>query len=56
MRRCIAIRGTLEPLAMKIPSAIVPEEANFVINPAHADYPEIQITVLRPFAFDRRLL
>lgn len=45
-----------DTLAMKIPSAIVPEAANFVINPAHADYPEIQITVLRPFAFDRRLL
>lgn len=45
-----------DTLAMKIPSAFVPEEANFVINPAHANYPEIQITVLRPFAFDRRLL
>ena len=44
-----------DTLAMKIPSVIVPEEANFVINPLHRDYPQVQLTALRPFSFDRRL-
>lgn len=44
-----------DTLTMKIPSVIVPEEANFVINPMHPDYPQVQLTALRPFSFDRRL-
>ena len=44
-----------DTLTMKIPSVIVPEEANFVINPLHPDYPQVQLTALRPFSFDRRL-
>lgn len=44
-----------DTLAMKIPSVIVPEESNFVINPQHPEYSQVQLTVLRPFSFDQRL-
>lgn len=43
-------------LIMRIPSVTVPEEPNFVINPLHADYDRVQLSLLRPFAFDRRLV
>lgn len=44
-----------DTLAMKVPSVIVPEEANFVINPLHPHYPQVRFTAVRPFSFDRRL-
>jgi RES domain-containing protein len=43
-------------LAMKIPSAIVQEDSNFVINPTHPDYAHVSLTIIRPFTFDVRLL
>jgi RES domain-containing protein len=43
-------------LAMKIPSAIVPEECNVVINPSHRDYSRVTLSILRPFIFDNRML
>ncbi|SFU61975.1 RES family NAD+ phosphorylase [Pseudoduganella namucuonensis] len=42
-------------LAMKVPSAIVPEEANVVVNPRHPGYARILLSIVRPFAFDRRM-
>lgn len=42
-------------LAMRVPSAIVPEEANIVINPAHPDFARVVLTAVRPFSFDQRL-
>src|SRR5450830_424537 len=45
-----------DTLAMKVPSVIVPEEANIVINPAHQDYSQVQLLVVRPFTFDFRLV
>ena len=42
-------------LALKIPSAILPEEPNVVVNPRHPDYPAVKLTVIRPFTFDRRM-
>lgn len=42
-------------LAMKVPSAIVAEEANVILNPHHRDYARVQLSVLRPFTFDERL-
>jgi RES domain-containing protein len=44
-----------QELALKIPSAILPEETNTVINPRHPDYPAVKLTVVRPFVFDRRI-
>lgn len=42
-------------LGMSVPSAIVPEERNMVINPRHPDYRNVGLTVVRPFAFDVRM-
>ena len=40
---------------LQVPSAIVPECANFLINPAHPAARQIKIAHSRRFAFDRRL-
>jgi RES domain-containing protein len=42
-------------LAMSVPSAIVREERNMVINARHPDYRNVGLTVVRPFAFDDRM-
>lgn len=40
---------------MAIPSTIIPQETNFLINPAHPDFPRITIGPAQPFAFDPRI-
>jgi RES domain-containing protein len=42
--------------ALAVPSAIVPEETNLLLNPQHPDFSKIRIAPARPFAFDARLL
>lgn len=42
-------------LVLKIPSAIVDEEHNFIINTGHADFKKIKITSSKKFSFDKRL-
>lgn len=42
-------------LYMKVPSVIVPEATNIVINPRHTDYRQLVLTVIRPFSFDARM-
>jgi RES domain-containing protein len=39
-----------------VPSAVVPEELNYLINPAHRDAPLIKVVGSRAFSFDDRLL
>ena len=41
---------------LRVPSAVVPEEWNVIINPRHRVANAIQIVRRRPFAFDSRLL
>lgn len=41
--------------ALDVPSAIVPESRNILINPAHPDARTFQIVDTRPFGFDSRL-
>jgi RES domain-containing protein len=41
---------------LRVPSAIVPTERNYLLNPAHPEFRRIKIGVPRPFAFDPRLL
>jgi RES domain-containing protein len=43
-------------LALRVPSAIVPEELNCLLNPAHPDAARLQVIRVREFAFDPRLL
>ena len=40
---------------MRVPSVVVPSEANYLINPNHGDFDDIDIGEVRPFAFDERL-
>jgi RES domain-containing protein len=40
---------------LSVPSTIVPEERNFVINPAHRDFRAIKFSSPSPFKFDSRL-
>jgi RES domain-containing protein len=40
---------------LRVPSWIVPESYNVLINPAHPDALSIQLGPVRPFQFDRRL-
>ncbi|MDN3549359.1 RES family NAD+ phosphorylase [Mucilaginibacter aquaedulcis] len=43
-------------LLMKVPSAVVPAEYNYVVNPQHPDAKKIQIVKKAHFSFDDRLL
>lgn len=43
-------------LSLRVPSAIIPEEHNLILNPAHPDFAAITIAAERPFSFDPRLL
>jgi RES domain-containing protein len=44
-----------ELLAMRIPSAVLPEESNVILNPRHPDFQYVQMAVVRPFSFDQRM-
>lgn len=43
-------------LALGVPSVIVPEERNYVINVSHARMKDVRLKSLRRFAYDLRLL
>jgi len=40
---------------LEVPSVIIPEETNVVINPLHVDASRISATIVRQFLFDARL-
>ncbi|QDK80187.1 RES domain-containing protein [Spirosoma sp. KCTC 42546] len=40
---------------LKVPSAIIPNEWNFLLNPAHPDFTRITLLQTEPFAFDPRI-
>jgi RES domain-containing protein len=42
-------------LACKVPSAVIPEEHNFLINPLHAEFDKVRIVNKRRFEFEQRL-
>ncbi len=46
---------SLRALGLIVPSAIVPEAGNIVINPLHPRFPEVTMKISRPFSFDQRL-
>jgi RES domain-containing protein len=41
---------------LSVPSAIVPEERNYLLNPAHSEFVQIVIERPVPYRFDPRLL
>ena len=40
---------------LKIPSAVVPGDHNYLINPKHPDFKKIKISTVEKFPFDERL-
>ncbi len=48
--------GARVSVALRVPSAIVLSEHNFLINPLHPDFSRLTIAQLPPFRFDSRLL
>ena len=42
-------------LVLGVPSAIVPEESNALVNPAHPKWKDVEMRVLRAFHYDRRM-
>ena len=43
-------------LAMQVPSAVSPSDSNFLLNPAHPDFPQVVIGTSVPVEWDARLL
>ena len=43
-------------LALAVPSVVVPEERNVLLNPGHPDFPTLPFSGPLPFRFDKRLL
>jgi RES domain-containing protein len=41
---------------LQVPSAIIPDESNYLLNPAHPDFSKISFGKPAPFPFDPRLL
>jgi RES domain-containing protein len=42
-------------LVLYVPSAIVPEEGNAVLNPHHAEYAGVRMSIRRDFHYDPRM-
>jgi RES domain-containing protein len=43
-------------LGLIVPSAVMPEAFNIVLNPSHPAFETVVINIIRPFEFDSRLL
>jgi RES domain-containing protein len=41
--------------ALSVPSAVIPQERNFIINPSHDDFGMIQVGRPENFSFDPRM-
>lgn len=44
-----------ETAILKVPSAIIDLEYNYLFNPAHADFEKVKIAAINKFTFDNRL-
>lgn len=42
-------------VVLRVPSAIIPEEYNYILNPAHSDFEKISILSIDDFVFDSRI-
>ena len=45
-----------ETAVLAVPSALVPHERNFLLNPAHEDFPRIRVGTAVAFSLDPRLM
>jgi RES domain-containing protein len=44
-----------ESLILQVPSSIIAEEINYLINPNHKDFEKIKVIKTQPFVFDKRI-
>lgn len=44
-----------ETAVLRVPSSVIPEEANYLLNPAHPDARCFAVVSTRPFAYDPRV-
>ena len=44
-----------ETALLQVPSSVIPQESNFLLNPLHPDFKRLEITGPEPFDFDSRL-
>src|SRR4051794_27144446 len=44
-----------ETAILKVPSAIIAEECNYLLNPLHMDFQNIKLVRIEPFEFDPRI-
>lgn len=42
-------------VVLAVPSVVIPEERNYLLNPAHPDFKRIVISPSKPFHFDPRM-
>jgi RES domain-containing protein len=42
-------------VVLSVPSAVIPNERNFILNPAHPDFGELTIHPSEPFSFDPQM-
>ena len=40
---------------LAVPSAVIPQERNYLLNPLHPSFSRIRIGAAQPFAFDPRM-
>jgi RES domain-containing protein len=46
---------SMETAVLKVPSAIIDMEYNYLFNPAHPDFEKVKIVSISKFSFDERL-
>ena len=44
-----------QSLMLKIPSAVMPQESNYIINPVHQDMARVTIISITNYVWDRRM-
>lgn len=42
-------------LGLRVPSVVVPDEHNLLLNPAHPEFAQVRVLDAQPFRFDERL-
>jgi RES domain-containing protein len=45
----------LKNAVLLVPSAVIPRERNYILNPAHPEFGKIRFATPEPFYFDKRL-
>jgi RES domain-containing protein len=45
----------LETAILQVPSAVVPQESNVILNPRHPDFAKVAMSAPVPFSFDARV-